>query len=182
MLRIFVEAGAPEEILYDARPHLGTDLLVRIVENIRNRILEAGGEVRFRSKAADLILRDGRVRGVRLSDGEELETEVVVLATGHSARDTFSMLHDRGLQMQPKSFAVGVRVEHPQRLITERQSTGRTLRPLLEPQPTGWPIRWKTAGASIPSACVPAAMWSMLLRSRKRLAVNGMSYHRAGLP
>ncbi len=176
VLRIFVEAGAPEEILYDARPHLGTDLLVRIVENIRNRILEAGGEVRFRSKAADLILRDGRVRGVRLSDGEELETEVVVLATGHSARDTFSMLHDRGLQMQPKSFAVGVRVEHPQRLITERQygpdapaSLGAAAYRLAHTLENG---------RGVYSFCMCPGGYVVNASSEpERLAVNGMSYH-----
>ena len=75
MLRIFVEAGAPEEILYDARPHLGTDLLVKIVENMRNRILEAGGTVRFRTKVQDLLTQNGRIRGVRTADGEEIAAE-----------------------------------------------------------------------------------------------------------
>jgi len=121
VLTEFVAAGAPEEILYVSKPHIGTFKLVGMVEEIRARIIELGGEIRFSSRVADLLLdetADGRqVRGVRLANGEELLSRHVVLAVGHSARDTFTMLHGRGVFIEPKPFSIGVRIEHPQSAI-----------------------------------------------------------------
>ncbi|MBE9609779.1 NAD(P)/FAD-dependent oxidoreductase [Chitinilyticum piscinae] len=117
----FVKAGAPEEILWLAKPHIGTFKLVGMVEKMRAEIIALGGEIRFESRVDDLIIdeRDGQkqLRGVRLADGSELFSEHVVLALGHSARDTFAMLHERGVFMEPKPFSVGFRIEHPQSLI-----------------------------------------------------------------
>jgi uncharacterized FAD-dependent dehydrogenase len=123
VLTEFVKAGAPEEILYVSKPHIGTFRLVSMVEKIRAEIIELGGEIRFQQKVTDLLVetRDGerQVRGVVLESGEEIRTDHVVLALGHSARDTFTMLHGRGVQMEAKPFSVGFRIEHPQSLIDQ---------------------------------------------------------------
>lgn len=117
VFREFVNAGAPEEILYISKPHIGTLKLVKIVENLRKTIQELGGEVLFNSRVDDLIIEDGQLRGVVLSNGEEIHSEHVILAIGHSARDTFEMLDQHGVQMEAKPFSVGFRIEHPQAVI-----------------------------------------------------------------
>ncbi|MDE5932760.1 MAG: NAD(P)-binding protein, partial [Lachnospiraceae bacterium] len=121
VLRIFVHAGAPEEILYEAKPHIGTDILMRIVRNMREEILAWGGEVRFESKLTDIVIGNGSVCGVVINNVERLEADKVVLAVGHSARDTFQMLYERGIPMEAKAFAVGLRVEHPRQMIDRIQ-------------------------------------------------------------
>jgi hypothetical protein len=117
VLTEFVKAGAPEEILYVSKPHIGTFRLVGMVENIRHQIESLGGEIRFQQRVADVLIEDGRVAGVGLASGEVLRSHHVVLALGHSARDTFEMLHQRGVYMEAKPFSVGFRIEHPQSLI-----------------------------------------------------------------
>jgi uncharacterized FAD-dependent dehydrogenase len=117
VLTEFVKAGAPEEILYLAKPHIGTFRLVGIVEKMRGTIESLGGEYRFQNKVTDLLVENGQVRGVTLTGGEMLDTDHVVLAVGHSARDTFRMLHQRGVYIEAKPFSVGFRIEHPQSLI-----------------------------------------------------------------
>ena len=119
VLKRFVEAGADPEILYQHKPHLGTDVLVDIVQTMRHQIEEMGGSFRFRTKATDLKVENGHLTGVEINHKEILPAEVCVLAIGHSARDTFFMLKDKGLTMEPKAFAVGLRVEHPQSMINE---------------------------------------------------------------
>jgi uncharacterized FAD-dependent dehydrogenase len=117
VLEELVAAGAPEEILYLSKPHIGTFRLVGVVEHLRASIQALGGEFRFQSRVDDLDIADGRVRGVRLADGEYLAASQVVLAVGHSARDTFEMLHRRGVYLEAKPFSIGFRIEHPQSLI-----------------------------------------------------------------
>ena len=122
VLTEFVEAGAPPDILTEAHPHIGTFRLVTVVESLRVRIEGLGGEYRFRRKVVDLDIAVGeegarRVRGVILESGETINTDAVVLAVGHSARDTFAMLHERGVHVEAKPFSVGLRIEHPQSLI-----------------------------------------------------------------
>ncbi|WP_263262893.1 NAD(P)/FAD-dependent oxidoreductase [Pseudomonas sp. RIT-PI-S] len=117
VLEEFVKAGAPEEILYVNKPHIGTFRLTGMVENIRQEIITLGGEIRFESRVTDLLIEDGRVHGVELASGEQLQARQVVLALGHSARDTFRMLHARGVFMEAKPFSVGFRIEHPQSVI-----------------------------------------------------------------
>jgi uncharacterized protein len=117
VLQEFVKAGAPEEILYVSKPHIGTFRLVGMVEKMRAEIESLGGEIRFSSRVDDLVLEDRQVRGVRLAGGEFIAADHVVLAVGHSARDTFHMLHERGVHIEAKPFSVGFRVEHPQALI-----------------------------------------------------------------
>jgi uncharacterized FAD-dependent dehydrogenase len=113
----FVRAGAPEEILYVSKPHIGTFRLTGVVSAMREEIKRLGGEVRFESKAEDFIIRDGRVAGVVLQNGEEILTRYLVLALGHSSRDTFRRLYELGVHIEAKPFAIGFRIEHPQSLI-----------------------------------------------------------------
>ncbi|GLH35694.1 hypothetical protein BR1R5_50830 [Pseudomonas sp. BR1R-5] len=117
VLEEFVKAGAPDEILYINKPHIGTFRLTGMVEQMRQDIIALGGEVRFQEKVTDLLIDDGQLSGVVLESGEQLQSRHVVLALGHSARDTFRMLHGKGVFMEAKPFSVGFRIEHPQTLI-----------------------------------------------------------------
>ena len=117
VLEEFVKAGAPDEIMYVSKPHIGTFRLVKMVENMRATITDLGGEIRFGSKVERLVIEDHQVRGVVMADGETIATEHVVLAIGHSARDTFQALYDQGVYIEAKPFSIGFRVEHPQALI-----------------------------------------------------------------
>ena len=125
VLEEFVEAGGAPELLYRQKPHIGTDVLRKIVFNIRNKILENGGEILFQSKLTDLIISDGPenriMRGIIVNGEHRIETEALILAVGHSARDTFRVLEKRGVAMTQKPFSIGVRIEHPQPLINEVQ-------------------------------------------------------------
>ena len=124
VLEELVRAGAPEEILYEAKPHIGTDKLPGVVRAIREQVIALGGQVRFSTQAAGFVLKDGRLAGLRLRtpQGEEiLECSQVILAMGHSARDTFAELHQLGLPMEAKAFSVGARIEHPAALIDRAQ-------------------------------------------------------------
>lgn len=131
VLTEFVKAGAPEEILYVARPHIGTFRLVSMVEHMRREIESLGGEIRFQSRVTGLHIEQGQVRGVTLASGEEILATQVVLALGHSARDTFEMLHATGVFMEAKPFAVGFRIEHPQSLIDKARLGPNAGNPLL---------------------------------------------------
>lgn len=113
VLEQMVCAGAPEDILFDAKPHVGTDVLLQMVQNIRQRIISLGGEVRFNSQVTDIKTENGRITGVEIN-GAVIPCDRVILAVGHSARDTFTMLQDRGISMEPKPFSMGVRIEHSQ--------------------------------------------------------------------
>ncbi|MDO9054162.1 MAG: NAD(P)/FAD-dependent oxidoreductase [Gallionella sp.] len=117
VLNEFVKAGAPEEILYVSHPHIGTFRLVGMVEKMRATIQSLGGEIRFESRVDDINIKDGQVTGVVLAGGEHIATSHLVLAVGHSARDTFEMIHKRGIYIEAKPFSIGFRIEHPQSLI-----------------------------------------------------------------
>ncbi|MDH3709997.1 MAG: FAD-dependent oxidoreductase, partial [Cyclobacteriaceae bacterium] len=130
VLQILASHGAPEDILVDNHPHIGTNKLPKVVKALRETILQAGGEIHFQSRVEDLIRQDDRIIGVKDQNGQRYEGKAVILATGHSARDIFSLLHGKDLQLQLKPFAIGVRVEHPQVLIDSIQYR-RTTRGLL---------------------------------------------------
>jgi uncharacterized FAD-dependent dehydrogenase len=117
VLHEFVRAGAPAEILYVSKPHIGTFRLTGVVEHMRHQIEALGGEVRFEQRVTDVLIDDGQLQGVVLDGGERIDSRHVILALGHSARDTFRMLHARGVFMEAKPFSVGFRIEHPQSLI-----------------------------------------------------------------
>lgn len=175
VLSLFVKAGAPEEILYDYKPHIGTDVLARVVINLREAIVDMGGEVRFGAKVTDIVCADGKTSGVVINGNEKLDTEYVILAPGHSARDTFSMLYEKGIAMEAKPFAVGMRVEHPQELINLSQY-GRKKEKLLGSAP--YKLTAKASdGRGVYSFCMCPGGYVVNASSEPgRLVVNGMSY------
>ncbi len=175
VLRLFVEAGAPPEILYDHKPHIGTDILCRVIENIRHEIEEAGGSFRFQAKVTDILIKNGQVQGVEICGEEKLEASYVVLAPGHSARDTISMLYQKHCAMEAKPFAVGVRVEHPQALINYSQY-GSVSNPILGNAPYKVTAKAEN-GRGVYSFCMcPGGYVVNASSEENRLAVNGMSY------
>lgn len=121
VLKEFVKAGAPEEIMYEAKPHIGTDVLKKVVKNIREEILSLSGEILFNTKAEDILIENGKVTAVITNTGKNIETDHVFLGIGHSARDTFKMLREKGIAMERKPFSVGVRIEHLQSEIDKAQ-------------------------------------------------------------
>ena len=175
VLRIFVKHGAPEEILYDYKPHIGTDILKKIVRSMREEIIALGGEVRFETRVTDLLIAGDRIKGLVLNGEEELPAEHVVLALGHSARDTFSMLHKQKVAMKAKPFVIGIRVEHPQELINLSQYGKK------EAGALGNAIYKLTAETSekrgVYTFCMcPGGYVVNASSEERRLAVNGMSY------
>ena len=176
VLKILVEAGAPEDILYEAKPHIGTDILIRVVTNLRRQILAWGGEVRFQTKVVDLIVEQNRVVGVVTQEDGCIESDVVILAIGHSARDTFSMLAKRGIPMEAKAFAVGLRIEHPRKFIEQIQY-GRKADNL--PAATYKVTARTTDGRGVYSFCMCPGGYVVNASSEPgRIAVNGMSYRK----
>ncbi len=131
VLTEFVKAGAPEEILYVAKPHIGTFRLVGMIEKMRATITSLGGEIRFQSRVDDIEIENGQVQGVVLASGERIATQHLVLALGHSARDTFEMIHRRGIYIEAKPFSVGFRIEHPQSLVDHARHGPNAQHPIL---------------------------------------------------
>ncbi|WP_069997398.1 NAD(P)/FAD-dependent oxidoreductase [Cellulosilyticum sp. I15G10I2] len=121
VLEELVQAGAPSQILYKNKPHVGTDILREVVKNLRHTIISLGGEVRFESQVTQMVLKDGHITGVEINHKDYLSTDICVLAIGHSARDTFEMLYKSDMKMEQKSFAMGMRIEHLQDWINEAQ-------------------------------------------------------------
>lgn len=177
VLRTFAEHGAPEEILYDGKPHIGTDLLCKVVANMRKSIQQAGGTVRFECKVTDVLIKEGRVSALVINETEILPCDNAVLAVGHSARDTFEMLYSRKLHMTPKSFAIGVRVEHTRQKIDESQyGVGAEDKNL----PTAsYKLTYRASnGRSVYSFCMcPGGFVVNASSEKNRLTVNGMSNH-----
>jgi hypothetical protein len=181
VLTEFVKAGAPEEILYVSRPHIGTFRLVSMVESIRDEIERLGGEYRFGCKVAGLRLGAGRqVEGVVLEDGEEIAAKSVVLAIGHSARDTFVMLRDAGVHLEQKPFSIGVRIEHPQGMIDRLRWGPNAGNPLLGAADYKL-VHHATNGRSVYSFCMcPGGTVVAAASEPGRVVTNGMSqYSRA---
>ncbi|MBQ9023095.1 MAG: FAD-dependent oxidoreductase [Eubacterium sp.] len=121
VLETFVRFGAPEDILYDAKPHIGTDILIRVIANMREEMKSLGAQILYESTLTDLVVQDSTLKGVVVNHDTELETDACILSVGHSARDTFHMLAGRNIPMEAKPFAVGLRIEHPQELLDARQ-------------------------------------------------------------
>lgn len=129
ILKNLVQHGAADNILYESHPHIGTNKLPKVIENIRNTILEAGGEIHFNSVLTDIILKNNTVAGIAINNEEIIETNHLILATGHSARDVFYLLHKKNILIEAKPFALGVRIEHPQSFIDKKQLHCSTSRP-----------------------------------------------------
>lgn len=180
VLETFVNAGASEEILYSYKPHIGTDVLKSVVRTIRDEIISLGGEVHFDTKCTSLTRRPDGVWSVETEDRDGakklFEAEKVVLAIGHSARDTFRMLHEMGITMTPKAFAVGLRVQHPQKLIDASQY-GEKCSYHMPPSPYKLTYH-ANSGRGVYSFCMcPGGFVVNASSEEGLLAVNGMSYH-----
>ncbi|MCH5274394.1 MAG: FAD-dependent oxidoreductase [Lachnospiraceae bacterium] len=175
VLRLLVEFGAPPEILYESKPHIGTDILRKVVKNLREEICRLGGEVLFESKLTELITESGRISGVVINGERQLSTKAVILAIGHSARDTFSMLYEKGIPMEAKPFAVGFRVEHRQKVINTGQYGADY--PKILPA-ASYKVTAKTHdGRGVYSFCMCPGGYVVNASSEEgRLCVNGMSY------
>ncbi len=177
VLTEFVQAGAPEEILYVAKPHIGTFRLVGMVEKMRAQIEALGGEVRFRQQVVDLHIEDGHVRGVLLADGAALRTDHVVMAVGHSARDTFAMLQRRGVWLEPKPFSVGFRIEHPQGVIDRARFGASAGHPILGAADYKL-VHHASNGRSVYSFCMcPGGTVVAATSEPGRVVTNGMSQY-----
>lgn len=175
VLELFVKHGAPEEILYLQKPHIGTDILRHVVKDMREEIRSMGGEVRFHAQMTGIDAVDGKICGVYINETEYIPCEILVLAAGHSARDTFGML-ERQLVMQPKSFAIGVRVEHPQEMINCSQYGASQIKGLGA---ADYKLTYQASnGRGVYSFCMcPGGFVVNASSEAGRLAVNGMSNH-----
>ncbi len=177
VLSEFVKAGAPEEILFVSKPHIGTFRLVSMIEKMRADIETLGGEVRFEQQVVDLRIEAGQVRGLTLHNGQELLTNHVVLALGHSARDTFAMLHERGVFMQAKPFSVGFRIEHPQSLIDRARFGPSAGHPILGAADYKL-VHHASNGRSVYSFCMcPGGTVVAATSEVGRVVTNGMSQY-----
>ncbi|MBP1585888.1 MAG: FAD-dependent oxidoreductase [Lachnospiraceae bacterium] len=179
VLSIFSDNGAPFSILYEQMPHLGTDILPGIVKSIREKIIENGGEVRFETRLTGIAMNDGRVTSVTVTDREgateEIPCEVLVLATGHSARDTYKMLYENGLKMEQKPFAAGFRVQHPQKMINLDRYGSYEAAELLGASPYKVTANFEDRGVF--SFCMCPGGYVVNASSEEgELCVNGMSY------
>lgn len=177
VLNEFVKAGAPEEILYVAKPHIGTFRLVGMVEAMRAEIQQLGGEIRFQQRVTEVVIEDGQVRGVKTASGDEIRTDHVVLALGHSARDTFEMLHEKGVFMEAKPFSVGFRIEHPQSLIDKARLGAHAGHPLLGAADYKL-VHHAANGRSVYSFCMcPGGTVVAATSEPNRVVTNGMSQY-----
>jgi uncharacterized protein len=181
VLAELVNAGAAPEILYINKPHIGTYRLVKIVENIRNSIESLGGEIRFQSRVDKINIENEQVCGVTLASGEYLPSNHVILAVGHSARDTFEMLHHAGVYIEPKPFSIGFRVEHPQTLIDKCRLGSQVGHPMLGAADYSL-VHHCTNGRSVYSFCMcPGGQVVAATSEVGRVVTNGMSqYERSG--
>ena len=186
VLEELVRHGAPEEILYKQKPHIGTDLLRIVVKNIRNEVIRLGGEVRFGTRMADIIVEDGKVKAISCidSDGQscKLSCSSLILALGHSSRDTFRMLYDKNISMEQKPFSIGVRIEHPQEMVDIAQY-GRPGSELGLP-PAEYKLSYRckdgqlTEGRGVYTFCMcPGGQVITASSQEGGVVVNGMSLH-----
>ena len=177
VLEEFVKAGAPPEILYVAKPHIGTFRLVGMVETMRHEIEQLGGEIRFQQRVTGLNIEHGKVRGVTLGSGEEIATDHVVLALGHSARDTFETLHEQGVFMEAKPFSIGFRIEHPQSLIDKARLGPNAGNPLLGAADYKL-VHHAANGRAVYSFCMcPGGTVVAATSEPNRVVTNGMSQY-----
>ncbi len=180
----FVAHGAPERILVDAHPHIGSNLLPNVVKAMRESVRGAGGEVHFGAKVVDFRIEGGAMRGVVLADGREIEAAAVILATGHSARDVYELLVRRGVRLEQKAFAMGVRIEHPQGLVDSQQyhfPRGAERSRLLPA--ASYSLATKIADRGVHSFCMcPGGFIVPAATENDEVVVNGMSLARRDSP
>ncbi|WP_027625136.1 NAD(P)/FAD-dependent oxidoreductase [Clostridium lundense] len=177
VLEEFVKGGAPEEILYMGKPHIGTDILKEVVKSIRHKIIELGGEVHFNSKLEDILTKDNKIKSI-IVNGREIPCEALVLAIGHSARDTYQMLFNKNIAIEPKPFAIGVRIEHLQSMIDENQYGKFAGHKRL--RAADYRLAHNTKGnRGVYSFCMcPGGYVVAAASEEERVVVNGMSYYK----
>ena len=181
ILEVLVQFGSDPEILIDAHPHIGTDKLPGVIKRIREQIIASGGEVHFNSRVTDLIIQDKQCKGLKLASGDKFEFDKLILATGHSARDIYEMLHRNGVNLEAKTFAMGVRVEHPQALIDSIQYHQANRGPYL-PAAT-YSFVEQVNGRGVYSFCMcPGGFIVPAATAPGELVVNGMSPSKRNSP
>ncbi len=174
VLEQFHRYGAPEEILYDAKPHIGTNKLQQVVKNLREHLIQQGCRVRFNSEVTDLVVQKGRIKEVVVNGNENLPLDTLILAIGNSSRKLFRILHAKGIALQQKPFAVGFRIEHPQGLIDEIQYGLRDRPPILPP--ADYKLTFNKDGKGVYSFCMcPGGQVIAAASEQNRGVVNGMS-------
>jgi uncharacterized FAD-dependent dehydrogenase len=175
VFEIFVECGAPKEIIYKNKPHIGTDLLCNVIKNMRNKIISMGGEFLYNTKLTDLVIKDNKLEEIIVNDNKHIKCNVLVLAIGHSARDTFYMLNNY-LKMESKPFAVGIRIEHKQEMISKNQYGDN----YKELEPASYKLTYTTKeGRGVYTFCMCPGGYVINSSSEKdMLCINGMSEHK----
>jgi len=181
VLELFVEAGAPPEIIYIHKPHIGTDKLRNVVKYIRQQIIALGGQVEFEAKVTDIEIEDGKIKGLFVNESRYIPCELALFAIGHSARDTYTMLYNHGVAMEAKPFAIGVRIEHPQEIIDTSQYGVSAGHPNLSPADYGLVYHDKNTGRTAYSFCMcPGGVVVAAASEIGGVVTNGMSlYQRA---
>jgi uncharacterized FAD-dependent dehydrogenase len=181
VLQLFHFHGADESILYESHPHIGTDKLPEIIKNIRKTIIDCGGEIHFNTRLENIIIENNRVKSVLVNKGADLHANALILATGHSARDIYSMLHTRGIELEAKTFAMGVRVEHPQELIDNMQYHRKNRGKYLPA--ASYNLVTQIDGRGVYSFCMcPGGYIVPSATSPDEIVVNGMSASRRHTP
>ena len=175
VFEIFVESGADKDILYTNNPHIGTDVLRKIIINLRKKIIDFGGEFRYKTTLTNINTKENKMTSIEINHKEIIETDILVLAIGHSARDTFEMLDKKAFFLEPKPFAIGLRIQHPQELININQY-GKNSKLL---PPASYKLTYQTKeGRGVYSFCMcPGGYVVNASSEERRLAINGMSYH-----
>lgn len=181
---ILVAHGAPDEVLTDAHPHIGSNLLPNVVKAIRGSIIAAGGEVRFQTKVVDFLMSGNQLRGVLTASGDEILADSVILATGHSARDIYRLLAEKKILLEPKPFAVGFRIEHPQPFIDRTQYHLDPAQPRPDLLPAArYRLATKVRGRGVHSFCMCPGGWIVPASTENdEVVVNGMSLSRRDSP
>lgn len=173
----FIKAGAPEEIAYVAKPHIGTFRLVGVVEKMREEIIQLGGEIRFQQKVSGFDVQDGQIKGIHLESGEKIEADQVILALGHSSRDTFQALHDAGVYIEAKPFSVGFRIEHPQSMIDKARLGPHAGNPIIGAADYKL-VHHAKNGRAVYSFCMcPGGTVVAATSEENRVVTNGMSQY-----
>ena len=177
VLEEFVKAGAPEEIMYLNKPHIGTDILREVVKNIRKTIISLGGEVHFNSKVTDIIQEENSIVGVKINGDKVVNSDKVILALGHSSRDSFEMLYNKGVHIIQKGFSIGVRIEHPQSLINEKQYGENANHPKLPAAEYKLSAHFNNGRSAYTFCMCPGGMVVAATSEESMVVTNGMSLH-----
>lgn len=175
VFEIFVESGADKDILYTNNPHIGTDVLRKVIINLRKKIIDFGGEFRYKTTLTNINMKENKMTSIEINHKEIINTDILVLAIGHSARDTFEMLDKKAFSLEPKPFAIGLRIQHSQELININQY-GKNSKLL---PPASYKLTYQTKeGRGVYSFCMcPGGYVVNASSEERRLAINGMSYH-----